>query len=97
MQVQQCAEIHVAERLRAVVADLRRAQSVLQEWTGSSCPETEYGRRLAEVGASVALRLSSLAYRLEVELDSWQERSKATASPVHGLATESREKMSEEA
>jgi len=80
MQAQPCAKVQNAERMRAVAADLRRVQGALQEWIHQACPETEYGRRLAEVGASVALGLSNLAYRLEVELDSWCERSEATAS-----------------
>ena len=60
--------------LRAAVADLRHIQGCLQEWTGPANPvDTEHERRLAEVGADVAKRLGDLAYRLEVELNSWRE------------------------
>ncbi len=59
--------------LRAAVADLRHVQGCLQEWTGPACPvDSEYERRLSEVGADVARGIAKLADRLEVELDSWQ-------------------------
>ena len=58
--------------LRAAVADLRHVQGCLQEWTGPSCPvNSEYERRLSEVGADVARGIGKLADRLETELDSW--------------------------
>jgi hypothetical protein len=58
--------------LRAAVADLRHVQGCLQEWTGPACPvDSEYERRLAEVGADVARGIGKLTDRLEVELDSW--------------------------
>ncbi len=60
--------------LRAAVADLRQVQGCLQEWTGPACPvDTEHERRLAGVGADVAMAIGELAARLEVELNSWRE------------------------
>jgi hypothetical protein len=60
--------------LRAAVADLRHVQGCLQDWTGPACPvDSEYERRLSEVGADVARGIGTLATRLEVELDSWLE------------------------
>jgi hypothetical protein len=58
--------------LRAAVADLRHVQGCLQEWTGPACTvDSEYERRLSEVGADVARGIAKLTDRLEVELDSW--------------------------
>jgi len=56
--------------LRAAVADLRHVQGALQEWTGAARPlESEYDRRLAEVGADVARKIGEQTDRLEAELD----------------------------